>query len=133
MNSSMSDIPVNDILPLVEISDYSVYLFAGSVGAVAVVSVAAVFALLKYYRRRGESERQILYRQLKTLDLSDPKKAAYAISRIGYRFSKDNERTAKGYQNLFERLEPYKYAPRVDPIDEETLGYFRLYLEMIDV
>lgn len=132
MNPSMSDIPLNDIQPLVEVPDYSIYLFAG-VSAVILILAASLFLfLLKKLRNRRKNERHIAYEALKTIDFSDPKRAAYEISRIGLVFSKDNERSTKGYRNLFERLEPYKYAPHVKPIDEETLGYYRLYLEMIE-
>lgn len=133
MKPSMPDIPLNDIQPLVEVPDYSIYLFAG-ICVISLILMASLFLyLLKKLRNRRKNERNIAYEALKSIDFSDSKKAAYSISRIGYRFSKENERTAKGYQNLFERLEPYKYAPNVKPIDEETLGYYRLYLEMIDV
>lgn len=133
MKPSMPDIPLNDIQPLVEVPDYSIYLFAGVCTIVLILSASLFLFVLKKLRNRHKNDRNSDYDALKSVDFSDPKKAAYAICRIGYRFSKENERTAKGYQNLFERLEPYKYAPNVKPIDEETLGYYRLYLEMIDV
>lgn len=131
--AQMADIPVNDIAPLVEIHDYTIYLFAGSITIGIVVSLSLVFFILKKLRNRRLSERHKAYKALESISLSDPKSAAYAISRIGYFFSNDNERTHQAYHNLFERLAPYKYAPVVEAIDEETLGYYRLYLEIIDV
>lgn len=126
------DIPVNDIMPLVEVPDYSLYYFIALVVIGLAVLVSIGVLLLKKYRSRRLSERKQLYMRLGAIDFSDPKRAAYAISEIGYRFAHDNERTASVYQNLFERLEPYKYAPVVNAIDQETLGYYRLYLEIID-
>jgi hypothetical protein len=131
--AQMADIPVNDIAPLVEIHDYTVYLFAGVMTVGIVVSISLVFFILKKWRNRRVSERHKAYKALELINMSDPKSAAYAISRIGYFFSDDNERTKQAYHNLFERLAPYKYAPVVDAIDEETLGYYHLYLEIIDV
>jgi len=133
MSQSMPDIPLNDIQPLVDVPDYSIYLFAGVMGVVLITAVSLVLIVLKAIRGRRLNERKKAFRELEALDFSNPKKAAYAISRIGYRFAQDNERTAKAYQALFDRLEPYKYAPQVEMIDEETVGYYRLYLEMIDV
>lgn len=133
MSARMSDIPLHDIQPLVEVPDYSIYLFGCAVLAGLAILAVVLIVLMRRWRNRRESERQRTYRQLASLDLSDPKQAAYAISRLGRFFASDSERTAKGYHNLFERLEPYKYAKTVDSIDEETLGYYRLYLEMIDV
>lgn len=133
MNPAMKDIPLNDIQPLVEVPDYSIYLFAGVMIASLVLIAGGFFFILKKIRSRHSGERQKAYRRLESIDWSDPKRAAYTISSTGLRFASDNERTAKAYQNLFERLEPYKYAPKVEPIDDETIGYYRLYLEMIDV
>jgi hypothetical protein len=92
-----------------------------------------VFALLKYKRGRKINERRLHFEALQSIDLKNPKASAYTISREGYFFAHDNERTLGTYHNLFTRLEPYKYAPAVGKIDEETLGYYHLYCEMIDV
>ena len=132
MNRS-ADIPVHDIYPLVDVADYSLYYFIALVVVGMAVMLGILFWLLKRIRNRRISGRRTAFDQLRTLDFTDPKRAAYALSEIGRLFAHDNERTAKAYQNLFERLERYKYAPRVEKIDEETLGYYRLYLEMIDV
>lgn len=131
--SMMADIPVNDIAPLVEVDDYSIYLFAGAVIALIVGVAALVFFLLKKWRKRRLSTRAMAYKRLQTIDFSNPKAAAYAISEIGRVFVHDNERTERAYTNLFERLTRYKYAQNVEPIDKETLGYFHLYLGIIDV
>jgi len=131
--AQMADIPVNDIAPLVQVHDYSIYLFGGSVTAGAVITLSLVLFVLKKWRSRRISERAYNYHLLGSIDLSDSKHAAYKISEIGRKFAADNERSERAYQNLFERLEPYKYAPAVEPISEEVIGYYRLYLEIIDV
>ena len=128
-----SNIPINDIAPLVEIHDYSLYYFVALVIVTVVLASALMLALLKQRRKRKTNQRKERFKELSAIDLSDPKRAAYAISAIGRVFADDNERTLKAYHNLFERLAPYKYAPKVKMIDEETLGYYRLYLEIIDV
>lgn len=131
--SQMVDIPVNDIAPLVEVHDYSIYLFGGSIAMSIVVTLSFILFALKKWRNRRISERKLAYIAFESINLSDPKHAAYRISEIGRVFAHDNERTERAYHNLFERLEPYKYAPTVEPIDQETLGYYHLYLEIIDV
>ncbi|MCK9373149.1 MAG: hypothetical protein M0P91_08110 [Sulfuricurvum sp.] len=132
MSQRMVDIPVYDIKPLVAVPDYSFYFFIVLTMITIAIAVSTVLFLVKKFRRRGESERQQRYAQLSSIDLSDPKKAAYAMCEIGRYFARENERSEKGYRNLFERLEPYKYAPNVDDIDDETIGYYRLYLSIID-
>lgn len=126
------NIPLNDIAPLVEIPDYSLYYFIAVVLIGVALSLALILALLKQIRKRRINLRKERFMALSTVDFSDPKRAAYTISELGRVFASDNERTEKAYHNLFERLAPYKYAPRVEMIDEETIGYYRLYLEIID-
>lgn len=132
MSQSM-DIPLHDIMPLVKVPDTSIYWFGALAVAGLLLFAIVVFAVLKYKRGRKINERQFHFEALKKIDLKNPKQSAYTISKEGYFFSHDNERTQGAYQNLFGRLEPYKYAPTVANIDEETLGYYYLYLEMIDV
>lgn len=128
-----ANIPINDIAPLVEINDYSLYYFS-ALTLIGVALIAALFlALVKQLRKRKLSIRKERFKELKAIDFSDPKRAAYTISELGRVFASDNERTDSAYHNLFERLSPYKYAPSVEMIDEETLAYYRLYVEMIDV
>ena len=128
-----ANIPINDIAPLVEINDYSLYYFI-ALTLIATALIAALFlALVKQLRKRKLSIRKERFKELKAIDFSDPKRAAYAISELGRVFASDNERTERAYHNLFERLAPYKYAPSVEMIDEDSLAYYRLYVEMIDV
>ncbi len=126
------NIPLNDIAPLVEIPDYSLYYFIAVVLIVVALSLALILALLKQIRKRRINLRKERFNALSSIDFSDPKRAAYTISELGRVFASDNERTEKAYHNLFERLAPYKYALKVEMIDEETIGYYRLYLEIID-
>lgn len=133
MSQHTADIPLNDIQPPVDVPDASWILFmlAVLVGIVFVIR-AAVFVRSKF-RNRSLSERRRFYTELATIDFSDPKRGAYAVCEIGRHFAHDNERTEKAYQDLFERLEPYKYAPEVKTIDPETLEKYRSYLKSIDL
>lgn len=131
--NQMVDIPLNDIHPLVDVPDTSVYYFFGLIGFGTIMLVALLFSFAKALRKKRINLRKIKYSELESIDLKNPKKAAYAISEIGRFFANDNERCHKAYENLFERLESYKYARNVDEIDPETVGYYRMYLEIIDV
>jgi hypothetical protein len=128
-----ANIPINDIAPLVEIHDYSLYYFIALTFIGVALTTALFLALVKQLRKRKSSLRKEKFKELKAIDFSDPKRAAYTISEAGRVFASDNERTDRAYHNLFERLAPYKYAPLVETIDEETIGYYHLYIEIIDV
>lgn len=132
MNQSL-DIPLHDIMPLVEVPDTSIYWFSALIVVVLVVFASGVIWFLKWKKSKKITQRQLHYEALQKIDLKNPKHSAYTISKEGYFFAHDNERTLGAYQNLFNRLEPYKYAPTVEKIDEETLGYYHVYLGIIDV
>lgn len=131
--SASINIPLHDIMPLVEVPDTSIYWFIALVIALLVVCASGVIWFLKWKKSKKMTQRQLHYEALKNIDLKNPKQSAYIISKEGYFFAHDNERTLGAYQNIFKRLEPYKYAPTVEKIDEETLGYYHLYLGIIDV
>ena len=131
---SAPDIPLHDIKPLVEVPDSSFVLFVIVVAVGAAVLVAVAYLLWQHLRRQKEVNiRKLNYEALQDMDFSDPKQAAYAITRHGHCFTGDGERYKETYDNLVSRLAPYKYKKSVDPIDDETVGYYRIYLEMIDV
>jgi len=127
------DIPLHDIMPLVEVPDTSIYWFGALMVVGLVVFASGVIWFLKWKKSKKITQRQLHYEALQKIDLKNPKQSAYTISKEGYFFAHDNERTLGAYQNLFNRLEPYKYAPTVEKIDEETFGYYHLYLGIIDV
>jgi len=131
--SASINIPLHDIMPLVEVPDTSIYWFSALLVALLVVCASGVIWFLKWKKSKKITQRQLHYEALKKIDLKNPKQSAYTICKEGYFFAHDNERTFGAYQNLFKRLEPYKYAPTVEKIDEETLGYYHLYLGIIDV
>ena len=128
------DIPIHDIKSIVEVNEYSLYYLIG----VSIVSVLVVGGLLyltyKWLQKRNQySQRKEHYKLLHSIDLSDTKKAAYAISLYGSTFKDDGERQTGMYKNITQRLDQFKYKKDVEKFDEETLGYIELYKGMIDV
>jgi hypothetical protein len=131
---SAPDVPLHDIKPLVEVSDYSIYYFSAMLVLIAVILAVVGFFAWKYYKSRTDkSLRKAHYKALKEVNFSNSKMAAYAITKHGYAFKNDGTRQSETYENLLVRLAPYKYKKEVGVIDEETRGYYAIYLEMIDV
>ncbi len=128
------DIPLHDIKPIVEVQEYSLYYLLGFSVLVVVVFLGIAYLVYKWLQKRDAFNiRKEHMKLLKNLDLSDTKKAAYAITAYGATFKDDSPRHSEMYANLHERLERYKYKKEVDKLDKETLGYFELYKEMCDV
>lgn len=130
MAASM-DTPVHDIGPLLEVQEYSMVWFLALIGLTLVI----VVLLLKQIRSRKKSkeadERKVRYEYLTHIDVTDPKAAAYEIGKQGAFFAHDSEQIHRAYSALFKRLEPYKYAPKVEPMDEECLALYEAYCQMI--
>ena len=134
MKPTSPDIPLHDIKPLVEVPDYSLYMFIGVLLlALAVIAVVLYFVWKTIDERNRVNERKLGFEALKEIDFGDAKSAAYAISRHGRLFAEDSPRHTQIFASLSERLEAYKYKKEVGEIDDEALGYYRNYLEMIDV
>lgn len=133
MKSTSMDIPVHDVAPLLEIHEYSLVWFAVLIICVFIVSYSVLMKMRLRGKPKGLNERQKSYERLMHVDLSDSKKAAYAISNEASFFAQDNESMQSDYRILLEHLEQYKYAPNVEPIDKEALALYRLYCQMIVV
>ena len=133
MKSTSMDIPVHDVAPLLEIHEYSLVWFAVLIICVFIVSYSVLMKMRLRGKPKEPNERQKSYERLMHVDLSDSKKAAYAISNEASFFAQDNESMQSDYRILLEHLEQYKYAPNVEPIDKEALALYRSYCQMIVV
>jgi uncharacterized protein HemX len=134
MTPSSYDIPLHDIKPLMEVPDSSGTLLMLMLLIAVVLGAGTLYLLYRRLRfRQKVNIRKQHYEMLSHVDFSDAKRAAYLITEHGRLFSKDSERLFEAYQNLVERLEPYKYRKTVSPIDNESRSYYKIYLEMIDV
>ena len=128
------DIPLHDIKPIVEVGEYSLYYFAGFVGLTLFLVGAVIYLFYVWFKKRKAFNiKKEHMKLLNSLDLTQTKSAAYAITAYGATFADDSPRHAEMYKNLTQRLEIYKYKKSVEPFDSETLGYIELYKGMIDV
>ncbi|QFR49083.1 hypothetical protein FJR48_04825 [Sulfurimonas lithotrophica] len=134
MQQQSYDIPLHDIKTIVEVEEYSLYYLLGISAAAIVVLFGIGYLIYKYFKNKNRyNERKEHFKIINSLDLSDTKKAAYAISLYGATFKDDGDRQKGMYENLTDRLEAYKYKKQVDSFDKDTLSYIELYKGMIDV
>lgn len=128
------DIPLNDIKTVVEIEDYSLYYLLGSVVAGLIIFSALSYLFYNWYKKRNTyNKRKEHFGILNSLDFKNVKQSAYAITLFGSTFRDDSQRHYEMYENIVKRLEAYKYKKEVDAFDTETIGYIKLYLDMVDV
>ena len=131
---SSIDIPLHDIKPLVEVPDSSLYMVI-LIAALIVVAFIVLVLVVRYFLAKKKTNIRIAqFKALESIDFSNAKESAYLISQYGLAFRDDSERHFEAYENLSNRLSQYKYKKEVDStIDDETKGYFDIYLGMIDV
>lgn len=128
------DIPLHDIKPLIEIQEYSMYYLIGVSVIGVVLFLALAYLAFKYFKNRNQFNiRKFNLNKLKTIDFSEPKKAAYEITSYGLVFKDDSERHSRAFTSLQEDLESYKYKKNVDDFSDDTKHLFEIYLGMLDV
>ena len=128
------DIPLHDIKPLVEITEYS-FEYLVVIGVVVfVILLACLYLFLRWLRNKNRYNiRKEHLRLIKTLDFSDTKEAAYKLSLYGNTFKTDTQGHEKAFNEMFEALQNYKYKKDVERFAPETLHFIEIYRGMLDV
>ncbi len=121
----------HDIKPLVEIPDYSFYLYVLFILVATTLAAVLVYLLIRLLSRKKENSRAQILRRLRGLDMSDAKKVAYEITKYG-RYIVTDESRARIYEDLVRKLTRYKYKKEVPPLDEDIKKEIRLFLRVND-
>jgi hypothetical protein len=124
---------LRDIRGLERIDDISFYLFLSAVVVGVILFFALIHRVYKYYKnsKKEDIKAKVLDR-LKRVDLSEPKTAAYLITKYA-RFLAEDERSKKIFSELEDRLKKYKYKKN-SPKEflKEDIGYYDLFLKVVD-
>ncbi len=121
---------LRDIKPLVDISDFSLYIFWGLIILVVGILIFLLIIFIKKFSFKKNKEKEYLA-ALSRIDWSNPKKAAYEATYYG-RLLANDDRREKLFEELVKRLEPYKYKKEVGKVDEDVIKYFNLYKQVCD-
>lgn len=122
---------LRDIRTLEEIPDISFVLFL-----IMIVSVLLLFGGIAYmiYRHFSDKKKDLTRKEvlsrLENIDFDNPKDAAYKITKYA-RYLATEERSQKIFSQLEEKLIQYKFIKNPPPFDEETMGEYNLFLEVI--
>lgn len=124
---------LREIRDLVPIPDISFYFFLGAILIALLFFGAIAYMLHRHFsRKRREDIRKKVLDRLRHVDFSDPKKAAYEITKYGHYLATD-DRSRKLFQQLLPRLEKYKFTPNPPPVfDAEDIKYYDLFTESVD-
>ena len=120
---------IRGIRPIFEWGDYLWYL-AGLLVGVALLTVLVIILYRLFSPKKPVDLRGEYIKELETVDLDDSKEAAYAITRL-VRLIATSEREQKMAVKLAEKLERYKYAKAVPPLDEDAKAHYNIFLGMV--
>lgn len=120
---------IEDIESLQNIPDYSFYITT----ALFIMIVSLTLFLYKIYKRRKNrplSKEELALKYYKEIDFSNPKRAAYLITKYGYILAK-NKKSKDIFKELLQNLTQYKYKKNVEAFDSHTIGLYNLFLEVV--
>lgn len=129
----MQDIPLHDIKPLVEVPDNSFIYLMIIIAVIATIIIVPLIVWIwkKYQNSKSVNMRKEYLKKIRSIDTSDAKKAAYEMSLYG-RLLAESQREIEMLESLDARLQKYKYKKDVQKLDDDTLAYYHLFLEVID-
>lgn len=128
----MNELKIHDIKGLVEIPDYSIYLFIGIVIITIFLLLSLIYLIYKYFKNRNLNERAKYIQMMKSLDRSLTKEFAYKITQYG-REVIQSDRDKKLFEELVLDLEKYKYKKEVKNFTKSTQLKIDIFMESIDV
>ena len=126
-------IKINDIKPIVEIPDLSIYLYYGVLLVGVVLILAILFGIYKFFRPKQKTKEYEYYQKLQSVDFTQSKQSAYDIVKYGRLLAKE-ERSIRLIEELSESLSSYKYqkdVPKIIPNNIKT--QFLVFMESVDV
>ncbi len=122
---------LRDIRTLEEIPDVSFYLFVIMIVVGLLILAGIAIMIVRHFKAKKEdlTHKEVLKR-LEEIDFLDAKDAAYKITKYARYLAKE-ERSQKIFESLEKKLSKYKFTPNPPAFDEETIGEYHLFLELI--
>ncbi len=125
---------IHDIKPIVEIPDYSIYLYYG------LIVCAVLFGLFILYwvyrlitKTKKVSHDKEYFKILKDIEFTNVKNAAYTMTKYGRLLAKD-ERQKSLLEDLYHSLEEFKYKKVVSAtISNDVKVKYDNFMESLDV
>jgi len=127
----MNSLNINDIKSLEEIPDISLYLFTLLIIVLLIILFSIIVLIYKFFKRKN-STKIFYFNELKNIDFSNSKEAAYKITKYGKELI-SQDREIKLYNELVSQLEEYKYKKEVKSIDKNIKQKYELFMDSLDV
>lgn len=127
----MNQLAIHDIKNLETIPDISLYIFILIIILGIFLFLTFLYFIYKLFKKE-KSDKYFYYNELKNIDFTNSKEAAYKITKYGKKLiSQDREK--KLYEELIHELEEYKYKKNVKEIDIKVMQKFEIFMDSLDV
>lgn len=126
----MNNLKIHDIKPLVEVSDYSLYLFISLLIIGIIVFSYLLYFLYQKFTNKKQNRQKFHIQELKTMNYTQSKTAAYNITHHISKLLKD-EPQAKLANELLEDLKQYKYKKEVASFNNNSIILYKKFLETL--
>ena len=126
-------IKIHDIKPIVEIPDFSIYLYYGLLLLSLILVCFLIYLVYKFLKPKTKSQEMIWHEKLQSLDFIDIKKTSYDISKYGRYLAKE-ERQIRLIDELVSDLSSYKYKKEIpSEFTQEIKTKFNIFMDTLDV
>ncbi len=126
----MNDLKIHDIKPLVEVPDYSLYIFIFILLSLILLLIFFIYFLYKKFKNKKNNQQKNYIKKIKNIDLSESKMAAYEISKY-ITLIRKNEQQADLANELIKELTQYKYKKEVELFSETTLCLYKKFTDVL--
>jgi len=133
MNSEQNKLQINDIKTIVEIPDYSIYIYYGFIVLGFALFLACLYFIYNYFISKKYSLEKEYLSKVKNIDFKNQKKSAYTLSKYGRLLAKE-PRQKRLFEELHYSLEEFKYKKNIDKKIPNTIKLqYETFLESLDV
>lgn len=126
----MNDLKINDIKSLVDVPDFSLYIFIGLVLCLLGLLLYISYHVYKKIKYKKVNMQKIYINNLKDIDIKQSKNAAYVITKYVLLLSK-NENQEKLSSELIEDLNQYKYKKVANDFSAKTVDLFSKFKDTL--
>ena len=116
----MNELKINPIKPLVQVPDFSLYIFILLVLCILFLITYISYYLYKKIKNKKINMQKVYKRELKKIEIKESKSAAYSITKYALLILKNETQTILA-KELIGELNQYKYKKTSKEFNDKTI------------
>ena len=127
-----NELKIHDIKDIVEIPDYSIFLFSFLIFLALILLLIVIIYIIKYFKNKKVNLRKEYFNTLKNISFDNPKEDAYTTTKY-LRLLAISDREKNLSNEIIEDLEKYKYKKNVKEIENSIKIKLSTFMDIVDV